>query len=175
MGLRRLIEAAATGSAIVLAALAAPVAAQDGPPPPPPMYGADGGHGSHGAPGGGYTPPAEQRASWLAECRDRLADSDLRRHAAQRCEEYFDGYYAHYRMAQPGLTWGYPVATHGGGGCCQQPMTMMPVPRAPHREPECTETVEYEYVDVPVRAYPAPRAVPRKRVKVVPDKRIYIK
>ena len=48
----------------------------------------------------------------------------------------------------------------------------VPVTMAARAEPECTETVEYEYVDVPVRAKPRP--VPDKRVKVVPDKRVKV-
>ena len=45
---------------------------------------------------------------------------------------------------------------------------MVPVARA---EPECTETVEYVYEDVPVRPRPKARYVP-KRTKIVPDKRV---
>ena len=51
-------------------------------------------------------------------------------------------------------------------------MMMVPVMQMPRAEPECTETVEYVYEDVPVR--PARRVIPQKRVKVVPDKRIKI-
>ncbi len=88
-----------------------------------------------------------------------------------RCEAYLDDYYAHYAYAGPG--YGYGAQAYGGGyGCCQQPMMMVPVYTVPG-EPDCKETVEYVYEDVPVR--PRARRISSKRVKIVPDKRIRIK
>lgn len=71
------------------------------------------------------------------------------------CEAYLDSYYDYYAHAGRGYGYGYGA-----------PM-MVPAPRS---EPECTETVEEIYEDVPVR--PKARRIPSKRVKVVPDKRI---
>jgi hypothetical protein len=80
------------------------------------------------------------------------------------CEAYLADYEARYR--QPGYGhggYGYQYPAYGyGGGCCQ-PMMMVPVTMVPRGEPECTETVEYVYEDVPVR--------PARR-KIVPDKRV---
>ena len=110
-----------------------------------------------------------------AEDRGRVRD---------QCEAYLDDYYAraNYARANPGYAYaagyGYPgggyygAGYYGGGypgyvlvpvqnGCCQP---------AAARQPDCTETVEYEYVDAP-RARVIRRA-PDKRVRVVPDKRI---
>lgn len=98
--------------------------------------------------------------------------------ARDECETYLDSYYEHYTamgQAYPGYGTGYGpgygYAPAGGYGCCQQaPAVMVPAYSAPRAEPECTETVEYVYEDVPVR--PRARIIPRKRVKIVPDKRI---
>ena len=94
------------------------------------------------------------------------------------CEAYLEDYearYSHsgapgYGYGQGGYGYGYPAYGYGGG-CCQ-PMMMVPVMMMPRAEPECTETVEYVYEDVPVR--PARRVVPQKRVKFVPDKRVKV-
>lgn len=96
-----------------------------------------------------------------AEDRGRIRDE---------CETYLDDYNAYYSQGgyaygQPG--YGYPA--YGQGACCQ-PMTMVPAYRP--SPPECTETVEYVYEDVPVR--PKARRIPSKRVKVVPDKRVRV-
>ncbi|MCB2049221.1 MAG: hypothetical protein KDE32_13505 [Novosphingobium sp.] len=182
MGLRRLPAIIIVGSALAIVASSASASPPDGPPMPPPDYGPGMMH--HGPAmmeqGQGYTPPPQFRDSWVAECTDRLAEGYGRRKARQaeeRCMRYFDSYYEYYRSYQPapGYAYGYQGAAMTSGGCCQQPM-MMPGPRMARREPECTETVEYEYVDVPVRrrAAPPPPA-PTKRVKVVPDKRIKVK
>ncbi|MCB2058933.1 MAG: glycine zipper 2TM domain-containing protein [Novosphingobium sp.] len=86
------------------------------------------------------------------------------------CETYLDDYYAYYAQGSYGYqSYGYAYPAQGYGCCYAAPMMMVPVMPA-RTEPECSETVEYEYVDVPVRAKPRP--VPDKRVKVVPDKRI---
>jgi hypothetical protein len=174
MGLCRLPFIMIAGSALAIAATAASASPPDGPPMSPPDHGPGMMH--HGQ---GYTPSPEFRDSWLAECTDRLAEGRGRRearHAEERCVRYFDNYYDYYRMNQPapGYAYGYQGAAMGYGGCCQQP-AMMPAPRIARREPECTETVEYEYVDVPVRRRPPPPPAPAKRVKVVPDKRIKVK
>jgi hypothetical protein len=107
------------------------------------------------------------------------------------CEAYLDDYYARYAAgaygapgsyggyAQPGYAMSYAPAYgyQTSGGCCGQPVMMVPV----QAQPECTETVEYIYEDVPVRhrPYHAPikrtKIVPDKRVKLVPDKRINTK
>ncbi|EJU10068.1 hypothetical protein LH128_25808 [Sphingomonas sp. LH128] len=98
------------------------------------------------------------------------------------CEAYLDDYYAHYERGgvYPGYApqGYYPAYGYPAQGCCMgQPMMMVPVAQP---KPNCTETVEYVYEDVPVR--PARRVIPRrskvvpdKRVKIVPDKRVPIK
>lgn len=128
---------------------------------------------------------------------DKAEDSGRDR---DECEAYLDDYYARAAGGYyPGQ--GYPqqgyysVPTGGAGyapyaggyapygygygapGCCMaQPMMMVPVRRA---EPECTETIEYVYEDVPVR--PARRAAPRrkaavdKRVRIAPGKRVPVR
>lgn len=112
-----------------------------------------------------------------AEDRGRVRDE---------CEAYLDDYYARY-AAGPAYQGGYAYAPSYGAptyayapgygypasGCCMAaPVMMVPV----QTEPECTETVEYIYEDVPVRRKtyrPARTKIVRdKRVKVVGDKRI---
>lgn len=80
-----------------------------------------------------------------AEDRGRVRDE---------CESYLNSYYDYY--AQAGLNPGYgygPGYGHQARG-----------------EPQCTETVEYVYEDVPVR--PKVRRIPARPAKIVPDKRI---
>lgn len=97
------------------------------------------------------------------------------------CQAYLDDYYARYN--QPATYPGGPVhdayaqapgysaaAPYGYGnpaaGCCiAQPMMAPP----PQPRPDCVETVEYVYEDVPLR--PARRVIPR-RTRTVPDKRV---
>lgn len=118
---------------------------------------------------------------------DRAEDRGRTR---DECEAYLDDYYARYAAggfgpqygygsypqayAQPGYTSYAPAYGYGAAnGCCGgAPVMMVPV----QTQPECTETVEYIYEDVPVRprSYrPARRTktIPDKRVKIVPDKR----
>ncbi|MCB2077570.1 MAG: glycine zipper 2TM domain-containing protein [Novosphingobium sp.] len=98
------------------------------------------------------------------------------RRERDECETYLDDYYARSSYgqghAQYGYGYGYPAYSYTyavAGGCCQ-PMQAMPMQRS---GPECTETVEYEYVDVPAPR-PKVRYIPEKRTKVVPDKRIKV-
>ncbi|CDO34602.1 MULTISPECIES: glycine zipper 2TM domain-containing protein [Novosphingobium] len=82
------------------------------------------------------------------------------------CEAYLDDYYAWYtRSANYSPGYGYGPATY-----------VAPMSRP---EPECTETIEYVYEDVPERPAPRKRYIPRhapdKRIKIVPDKRVPIK
>ena len=168
MRLSRTMQIAVTGSALSLAMAANPAHAHEGPAGGPPMP----------APGYASAPYEEMapevRDSWLADCHARM---DRRRggYAADFCETYLDNYYAQYRGHQPygyqGSSYGYPGYS---GGCCQ-PMMMVPVMRMQRAEPDCKETVEYEYVDAPVRASRPPRPAPDKRVKIIPDKRIPMK
>lgn len=108
---------------------------------------------------------------------DKAEDAGRNR---DECEAYLDDYYARYTQGggypgyggyghpygQPGgyyPAYGYPMAQ----GCCMmQPAMMVPMAQS---KPNCTETVEYVYEDVPVR--PARRVIP-KRTKIVPDKRV---
>jgi hypothetical protein len=112
---------------------------------------------------------------------DRAED---RGRARDECEAYLDDYYARYAAAGYGgytapagyMQGGYaPAYRYAGAGCCMAPVMMVPA----QTQPECTETVEYVYEDVPVqrRTYRPRRtkAVPDKRVKIVPDKRISTK
>lgn len=119
---------------------------------------------------------------------DRAED---RGRGRDECEAYLDDYYARYAAeyrsgypapggyvqgyAQPGYTASYApgYAYSGTQGCCGQVM-MVPV----QSQPECTETVEYYYEDVPVRSHSTPRRtkiVRDKRVKITSDKRVSIK
>lgn len=87
--------------------------------------------------------------------------------ARDDCEAFLDDYYARggygYGYGQPG----YAV-----------PMVMVPVMLVPRGQPECKETVEYVYENVParrtIRRAPrrAPRHVPDKRIRIAPDKRV---
>ncbi|PEQ12123.1 hypothetical protein B2G71_13345 [Novosphingobium sp. PC22D] len=124
---------------------------------------------------------------------DRAEDAGRR----DECEVYLDNYYASYERygrdpgypgygygygsygaygypggGYPGYGPGYGYASYGyGAGCCGGvPMMMVPVQRS---EPECVETVEYVYEDVPAPR-PKVRYVPEKRTKIVPDKRVKI-
>ncbi|MPS67438.1 MAG: glycine zipper 2TM domain-containing protein [Novosphingobium sp.] len=102
--------------------------------------------------------------------------SEDRARARDECEAYLDDYYARYTQSAGtyggyGAGYAYPAnaPTYGyaAQGCCMsQPVAMVPV-----AQPQCTETVEYVYEDVPVR--PARRTIPR-RAKAVPDKRVKI-
>jgi hypothetical protein len=159
MRLRRLF--ASFVPALGLVALAAPAAADDSPSMP------------HAA---AYAPGPEMRVRWVDECSERLSEDN--RHERKRdrlheqdrartnCERYYDSYYdyysGHYRAWQPNAQPAYyqPSRTRAGG--CDP---------SPDCRRDCTETVEYEYVDVPVRA--APR--PDKRIRIIPDKRIRLK
>lgn len=114
---------------------------------------------------------------------DRAEDRGRR---SDECEAYLDDYYARYAASYTNQTsWdsyhgssGYPMISDRGyaypnnSGCCGGvPVMMVPV----QVQPECTETIEYIYEDVPVRQHSyRPRhkkVVPDKRVKIVPDKR----
>lgn len=79
------------------------------------------------------------------------------------CEVFLDSYYAHgdFHPAY-GMPYGYGA-----------PMVMVPVMLTPRGKPECRETVEYVYEDLPARRVirRAPRIVPDKRIRVAPDKR----
>lgn len=117
--------------------------------------------------------------------------SEDRGRIRDECEAYLEDYYARYSGGYQGHGYpgyGYPAGGPGyapqgyypyqghypayAAGCCAP---MMAVPVATRGEPQCTETVEYVYEDVPV-SRPAPRrAAPQKRVKVVPDKRVRTK
>lgn len=107
---------------------------------------------------------------------DRAEDAGRSR---DECEAYLADYYAHYTRGAYypayGYGYGYPAPAYhayAAPGCCvaAQPMMMVPPARA---EPECTETVEYVYEDVPQRPAPGKRHIPR-RGKIVPDKRVPI-
>ncbi len=170
MACRRLLEIVAAGSALALAAMAMPAAAADGPPMP------------QTAP---YAPTAQERDRWLEECSERLSQSnstqayenyDRRQRKEERarqrdqarasCERYYDSYYdyysGHYRSWQPSAQASYYQPRRAQSGPCDP---------SPDCRQGCGEVVEYEEVEVPVRA--APR--PRKRVRIVPDKRIRLK
>jgi hypothetical protein len=129
-----------------------------------------------------YGPTAAERAEWIDECQARTSDdfeddrwyrrsrrdSDARGERERlRCETYYDDYYAYYARQTPA----YRPSGHGhmhmpaSADCCAPP---------PATRPECAETVEYEYVDVPARRVirRAPRPAPDKRIRLVPDKRV---
>jgi hypothetical protein len=124
------------------------------------------------------------REAWLADCRHRVDPRDRRSDGPDQCEAYLNDYYARAYGGRP--QGGYPGYDHGAQpvygyaqGCCGTvvPMMMVPVVQA---KPECTETIEYIYEDVPVKRkiYRAPvrtKIVPDKRIKIVPDKRLRVK
>jgi len=127
-----------------------------------------------GAVAGAAIDKAEDRGRNRDECEAYLADSDARYYAGgpggspvgYSTPYPASGYaYAPYPAPAAPMGYGYPA------GCCGAvPMMMVPV-MIPGK-PECTETVEYIYEDVPVK-----RRVYRtvKRTKLVRDKRILIK
>lgn len=113
---------------------------------------------------------------------DRAEDNGRTR---DECEAYLDDYYARYQQGGYGSYGGSYASGYGygggyganyGGNCCQPgPMMMAPITRQPVGEPVCTESVEYEYIDEPIRRAaprPAPRPRPAPPSKRVPDKRI---
>lgn len=240
MRVRHIFPTCAIGAAILLAVGAAvPAMAEGGDHPgmdmpaapaavpawkadrPYPDYAGQGQAGQGQSVQGQAGPDPQARASWLAECRRRIARRDSgiggaviggviggvagnriagRHHRTtgtivgaaagavagavidraedagrvrDECESYLDQYYAAYsRPAGYGYGYGYVPATYAPGCACQQPMMMSPAAQGGEN---CTETVEYEYVDVPVRSrirYIPRRAVPDKRIRIVPDKRI---
>jgi hypothetical protein len=106
---------------------------------------------------------------------DKAEDSGRNR---DECEAYLDDYYARYQGSRGGQMYdggmNAPVYASGYGyqqgyayGCCGAAPVMM-VPAAVQPQPECTETIEYVYEDVPVRY----KTRPIRRSKVVRDKRI---
>lgn len=105
--------------------------------------------------------------------------------ARDECEAYLDDYYARYegdRTSQrytayahtgPANASGYPgyYPANPYGGCCGPfPVTMVPISVQP--APQCTETIEYVYEDVPVKK----RVYRSKAVKtnVAGDKRVHM-
>lgn len=107
---------------------------------------------------------------------------DRNQYERDECESYLDDYVARYQAGYSGYGYGHYgygqaygySAYSGGSNCCSaQAVMMVPAARQVRGAPDCVETVEYEYVDVPVRA--APRPAPRKRVQTAPDKRIRVK
>lgn len=103
---------------------------------------------------------------------------DARRNRDE-CEAYLDDYYARYRtggdrrayggtMAAPVYASGYGYPQGYAYGCCGAVPVVM-VPAAVQPQPECTETIEYVYEDVPVRQKVRR---PMKRTKIVRDKRV---
>lgn len=177
--MRRLHKLAIAGSAFAFAVMAVPANAGDSQQPHRAEYGAAMTHGSS------YMPSPEERVRWIAECSDRLAGEmrhmrkrerrEERDRARSSCERYYDDYYAYYGEHRQQYTGMYAPASR------PQPMAIYDRDCVPCDRPissgsgrECTETIEYEYVDVPVRRR-APPPAPTKRVKVVPDKRIKLK
>jgi len=185
MRLRRLIRITVAGSALGLAVMAAPIMAEDSEATVEREQ-ATPHHRASMPQGEPYSPSPEARSRWLAECTERLAQSrrsdgrdyrygyesrkvraaraaDDLRDAGQQCARYYDSHYEYYSTYRPQAQQSY-YRPSSNPGCvpCDQSGT---VPR----RSGCTETVEYEYVDVPVR-----RAAPRPS-KRVPDKRIRLK
>ncbi|WP_429275984.1 hypothetical protein [Novosphingobium gossypii] len=92
---------------------------------------------------------------------DKAEDTGRNR---DECAAYFDDYQARYQNG------GYaPQAYYPGYGYGYPAQGWMPPAQT---EPNCTETVEYVYEDVPRR--PTRRLIPR-RSKVVPDKRVRVR
>lgn len=100
---------------------------------------------------------------------DRAGD---RSRARDECEAYLDSYYDHYMRygpagyAQAGYGYGHYGAGYASNCCAPARGTLS------RGRPECTETVEYVYEDVPVR--PRARRVPAQPTKNVRDKRVKI-
>lgn len=155
-----LLRSCLAGAALALAGMTAPALAgenhghegSDGPPPE--WY-------DRGPPGAYDFMRA--REDWLAECRRRMPPSS---HGSgpDGCAAFLDDFYA--RRAP---SYGYPAQGYTFGG----PTVMVPVMQSSQADPECTETVEYVYDDVPARRQlqRAPRRAPDKRIRLVPDKR----
>lgn len=161
MGICRPILKAAAASAIAMAVMAVPAVANEGPPMPD---------------SAAYVPSPDMRDRWIAECTDRLSEgyrherreerTRQRDRARSRCESYHDDYYAYYRSHQANAvqpSYYRPMRAQTEG--CDP---------SPDCRRGCAETVEYEYVDVPVQRRYTPLRRPSKRVKVVPDKRIRV-
>lgn len=151
----------AAAAAMLTFAIATPALANEGTPMPGPAS---------------YAPDAGQRDRWVDECSERLASGyhherrkdRLRERDRQRenCARYYDSYYEYYngqyRAWQPGAQTTHYQPRRVQNGACDP---------SPDCRRNCVETVEYEEVEVPVRA--APR--PSKRIRVAPDKRIRLK
>lgn len=132
----------------------------DGPPPPP--YGADmppppPGYGPDGGPYGGPAMDPRMHGEWMERCgRHHDADDRDGPPPPHGC-----GYPVPYGYGYPGAYMTYGV-----------PMIMVPV----MRNKPCKEVVEYVEEVVPVHRRvihrPVVRAVPDKRIRIVPDKRL---
>ena len=135
------------------------------------------------------------RDAWIADCRHRLSlrysrvggtaiyNAEDASRTLDECEAYLADYYDRYARGGDyrGNSYGYPTE-HGyaapavayaypAGGCCMgQPMIMVPAAITP----ECTETIEYVYEDVPIQPGPRKRHIPSRPSKLVPDKRVKI-
>jgi hypothetical protein len=179
MHLRHRVRACSIGASLIIAAAAAaPAMAQPGPypgaPPPGPEVRPEW-RGDRAeppiAPGPGYDAAADAREAWLDECRHRtLGRFD--------CEAYLDDYYAHYYGGRdrgwygyPGMGYRHPGYAYPGPYPAYAYPAYGPGYSAPPK-PNCTETVTYEDVAVPVR--PRVRHAPEKRVRIVPEKRTKI-
>jgi hypothetical protein len=199
MSLRPAPSILAVASALSLALLSAPAFAEQansGPVPAPPPVSGPGVAPPPGMPDtrpvwqgpASVMPDPRTRDAWLRECYRRTdyyyggydgwreGRRKHRRHRDDRydrgpaygyCEAYFDdwyrtGGYGHaHAYAVPMMTYAMPMAYAA----------------APVAQPSqnCVETVTTEYVPVRRRVIhrrPAPRAVPDKRVRIVPDKRL---
>jgi hypothetical protein len=135
----------------------------------------------------------EERADWLAECRQRFGgrgkvagDASDRSRARDYCESYLDRHLASYGQsygssgyANPGQgTYVYPqrqVAYAMQPMMVMVPVAMTTVAAQVVQQQPCTEVVE-EWVPVarPARRYIPRRIAPSKRVRVYPDKRVRI-
>lgn len=124
--------------------------------------------------------PPQAREVWLAECHRRLSRHDRRDRGPDRCEAWLDDYYAYYRnlQTQPGMSpWAVAPGqfAYGQPAPCCQPMAMVPPTAMQPLPPKCNESVEYEYVEVPVRTAPRARAHRVRRIWTAPDKRVRLK